>query len=357
MIKIPPLLKAGRFKWMILLVLIGVLQAVATISSSLLARTVFDGIMTTRAVTDNQALLLFGSGLTLIAIIIGYLSMAERVVAEKIGQSYAETVRMVLYDRLTTLPQRALQNRSQGGVMLRFIGDLTAVRQWVSLGLARLTVIGLTTAGSLAALAWINGMLAATVGIVLLLGTLISMSRGNEMRSASRESRRRMSRLAANISEQVGAISVLQVFGQSQRERKRMQRQSRRLRNAMVEKARAGGKIRGLTEGFAAFAYGSALVVGAMQVNLTQTSPGTVVAALTVISLLVPKLRDLGRVQEYWHGFNVSRQKMTEFLNIPSQLTEHKDAEKIQRGPGKIEFNQVSSGVLHNFTATAEPGL
>jgi ABC-type multidrug transport system fused ATPase/permease subunit len=354
--KIPPLMAAGRLKQMLLLVFIGILQAAATISSSFLAKTVFDRILSANTATSNEQLLLFGVGLAAIAIVIGCLSMAERVVAEKVGQSYAETVRMTLYDRLATLPQRALQRRSQGGVMLRFVGDLTAVRQWVSLGMARLIVIGLTAIGSLSALAVVNGILAGTVGIVLLVGTGISISHGEQMRSASRESRRRMSRLAANINEKVGALSVLQVFGQSERERERMQRQSRQLRRAMVEKARVGGKIRGLAEGFSAFAYGSALVVGAMQVNLSLASPGTVIAALTVISLLVPKLRELGRVQEYWHGFNVSRQKMAEFLNIPSQLNELPNASHLQPSLGRLELNQVSSGILKKITATAEPG-
>jgi ABC-type multidrug transport system fused ATPase/permease subunit len=240
--------------------------------------------------------------------------------------------------------------------MLRFVGDLTAVRQWVSLGLARLTIIGLTTLGSLVALAYINGVLTITVGIVLVLGAGMSMSRGQKMRNASKESRRYMSRLAANINEKIGALSVMQIFGQTARERDRMLRQSRQLRIAMVDKAREGGSIRGLAEGFAAFAYGSALVVGAMQVNLAKTSPGTVIAALTVVSLLVPKLRDLGRVQEYWHGFNVSRQKMAEFLGIASSLVDLPDAPAIQKGPGRIEFKNVSSGILKNITVTAEPG-
>ena len=356
MSKIPPLLAAGRLKLIVLLVVVGILQAAAAIASLLLAKTVFDRILTAQMETTNEQLVIFGGGLTLMAIIIGCLTMAERVVAEKIGQSYAETVRIRLYDHLASLSQRSLQSRSHGGVMLRFVGDLTAVRQWVSLGLARLTVISLTTVGSLAALAFINWMLAATVGLVLLLGALISISRGKDMRNATRESRRRMAKLAANITEKVGAISVLQAFGQTSRERKRMLRQSRQLRYAMVAKARVGGKIRGLAEGFAAFAHGAALVVGAIQVNLAQTSPGAVIAALTVISLLVPKLRDLGRVQEYWHGFNVSKQKMAEFLSIPSLINELPDAPRIQRSSGRLEFRQVCSGILQEFTATVEPG-
>lgn len=355
--KIPPLLAADRYKLMLQLISIGVMQAAATIASLLLARSVFDQILTAHITIPNEWLIAFGAGLTLVAIIIGWLSLAERVVAEKIGQSYAQAVRLELYDCLTSLPQRALQSRSHGGIMLRFVGDLTMVRQWVSLGLARLVVIGLATLGSLAALAFINWVLSVTVGIILLVGAGISISYGQEMRAASIESRLRMSRLAANINEKIGTISVLQVFGQSERERKRTVRQNRELRTAMVAKAKAGGKIRGLTEGFAAFAYGSALVVGALQVNLGQTTPGTVIAALTVVSLLVPKLRDLGRVQEYWHGFNVARQKMIEFLNTPSSVTDVPGAKDLQLNSGRIEFHHVSTlGFLQEITVTAEAG-
>jgi ABC-type multidrug transport system fused ATPase/permease subunit len=93
-----------------------------------------------------------------------------------------------------------------------------------------------------------------------------------------------------------------------------------------------------------------------MQVNQGQTSPGSVIAALTVVSLLVPKLRDLGRVQEYWHGFCVSRQKMGEFLSIPSQVNEVPNAQDLQIKAGLLELNGVSSGILHSITVAAKPG-
>ncbi len=115
---------------------------------------------------------------------------------------------MILYERLISLAPRALQNRSQGGVMLRFVGDLTALRQWVSLGLARLTVAITTTVASLAALSLVSTPLALTVGLVLTIGGLSSFKLGKRMRSVAQESRRRLSNLAANINEKVASIAV-----------------------------------------------------------------------------------------------------------------------------------------------------
>src|SRR5487761_2359591 len=69
-----------------------------------------------------------------------------------------------------TLRPRALQSRSRGGMALRFVGDLVSLRRWVSLGLARLTVAGVVTAATLLALAVLDPLLAAAMGVVLLTG-------------------------------------------------------------------------------------------------------------------------------------------------------------------------------------------
>ena len=65
--------------------------------------------------------------------------------AEKLGQDYVFELRQQLFAHISRLSPRSLQRRSQGGTMLRFIGDMNALRQWISLGIARLAVAAVTT--------------------------------------------------------------------------------------------------------------------------------------------------------------------------------------------------------------------
>jgi ABC-type multidrug transport system fused ATPase/permease subunit len=357
MSSIPPLLTRNRLKVLTKLVFVGIFQAGATVASSLLARSVFDQMVAGPGGMSYQWLAVCGVGFAVLAVVIGQLCLVERVHAERIGQSYAQDVRLVLFDHLTKLSKRTLQLRSQGGVMLRFVGDMTAVRLWVSLGLSRLTVAGLTTVVSVSVLATMNGALAMTIIAVLLWGGALSISRGKAMRDATRQSRRHLSRLAANINEKIAAVSVLQAFGQTKRERDRVAKQSLELREAMVEKGRVAGSIRGLAESTSAFCHAATLIVGAIQVNEGQTSPGTVIAALTVVNFLVSKLRDLGRVQEYWHGYQVSRVKIAEFLAAPTNGADVPASVDLFPGLGRLEFNNVSlSGTLQNISVAAEAG-
>lgn len=358
MMQIPRAISKNRSLLLVRLILNGFCQAAATVANALLVELAFDELITTANPSFNNKLLWkIGLGLAAAAIATALLRVLERIDAERIGQDYAYEIRMILYERLISLAPRSLQNRSQGGVMLRFVGDLTALRQWVSLGLARLTVAITTTIASLVALSLVSAPLALTVGLVLAIGGLSSLKLGKRMQSVAHESRRRLSNLAANINEKVASIAVVQVFGQSQREKKRIARQSRRLEKAMVDRAVVAGQLRGITEGTAAIASSAVLLIGALEVSAGRTSPGVVVAAMTIVGLLVPPLRDLGRVQEYWHNSRVALQKVKQFLKTPSLVTQTANAPDIKLGAGRLEFDGVSlEGSLHKVSAIAEPG-
>ncbi len=95
-------------------------------------------------------------------------------------------------------------------------------------------------------------------------------------------------------------------------------------------------------------------MLGAFQVASGAASAGAVVAAMTIVGLLVPFLRDLGRVYEYWHGARVPREKIADFLETPTLAAVTEDLPELLPGPGRVEFAGVSvKGALQNFSAIA----
>ena len=355
--KLPSIIKGRRLKIFFRLVGNGLAQALTMIITVLLVRLAFDRLITTPDVSQSHIALSVGSGLMASAVCIGWLRMMERVDAERMGQSYIHQVRMMLFEHLSALAPRALQRRSRGAIVLRFIGDLGALMRWVSLGLVRISVAGVTTLFSLLALSVINFRLAIAVTAVLSLGALYAIRLGRQIRKTVKESRRYRSYLAANVNEKVATMAVVQIFGQSDRERRRVSRQSLRLTKALVARAKKIGLMRGITQSVTAVASGAALLMGANEVVSGRATPGTVVAAMTIVGLLVPSLRDLSRVYEYWQGARVSSEKIIEFLDTPALVEDLPGAPDLKPGPGRLEFAGVSlSGIVKDVTVAAEPG-
>ena len=353
----PKAISRRRFPILVRLVANAFGQAAMTVAMAQLVRYGFDHLVRPQHLASVEPLLLVGLGLAASAGMIAWLRFMERVDAEKMGQDYAFEVRMVLYDHLAALPPRALQSRSRGGMALRFVGDLVSLRRWVSLGLARLAVTGVVTAGTLLALAFLDGLLALDIGIVLVLGAAVTLTLSGSLKLATQESRRRLSNIAANVNEKIASIAVVQIFGQMARERRRLVKQGRHFQDAMIERAKVAGKVTAMTEITAAAATGTILLLGAWEVSAGHASPGTVVAAMAIINLLVHPLRDMGRTQEYWYGSKVSLQKIQEFLDTPSTVTEIKGAPDLETGSGRLEFEHVSvQGALDDVSAVVEAG-
>ena len=360
---LPRILTGARRVRFAYLVANGVAQAGVAVATALLVRAGFDTLVTgADAIGPGQMLesaVVFAGGLVATIAFGAWLRWRGHVDGEQLGQSYVHSVRMTLFRHLSRIGADGARQMSRGAVVLRFVGDLTALRLWVSLGLARLTVSGLAALLAIVALGFVEPVVAIAVSVALVVATALALVIGPRLRSVTREARRRRGRLAATLNDRVSNIAVIEAFGQQRRERNRFGRLSRSLRRALITQARVVGLLRALSEASAAIAGMCALFVGALQVAMGQATPGAVVAAMVVAGLLAPRLQDLGRVYEYWNGAVIARQKQQELLDLKPirRQTQQQRKTPLAGGPGRIDLVDVSlKGVLAPSSMTVEAG-
>ncbi|MDJ0768964.1 MAG: ABC transporter ATP-binding protein [Ilumatobacter sp.] len=340
---------AHRVGLLAILVANGIGQAAAAIAAAVVVESAFSQLgqpQTIGSVAQVAASLLG------VATIAAALRGRERIDAERLGQSYCHDLRMHLVDRLTAMSPRSLHLRSTGATALRFVGDLTAIRNWVSLGLARLAVAGTMITGTLAALALIDRRLSVAVGAACVLGGVGAIAQGPALRRASHEARRRRARLAGRVTEAINAVGAIHANNAVDRERRRIRRGSERLRNAMIDRAKRLGRLQAIAEATTSAATASLLVVALA----TGLGGPQVAAAMTVVGLLVPQLRGLARVQEYRQHRNVAVDAIGRFVDRPTMLTPPTDPRPLPDGPGELALRNVSIGPVADVSATLHAG-
>lgn len=353
--KIPSILIKSRSQILLSLTANGLGQSMIAIMAMLLVRSAFDSLIKHNANVQTQHIYYYGLGFIILAISKGWLRKAERVGAEKLGQDYTHQIRMLLFKSLSRSAPRTLQKRSRGAIVLRFIGDLNALKRWVSMGLVRIAVAGTIFSCSLIGLGILNWRLALVAGLILGAGALSVIRMGSRLRESAKESRRLRSYLAANINEKVAAIGVVQVFGQTVREQRRIRHQSRRLMDSMVNKAKNIGLMRGITESIMTLSHGAILLQGVYEIQVDRATHGTVLAAFIIISFLIPALRDLSRVYEYFLEYKISSSKINEFLETPGFIRNRSAAPSLKPGPGQLKFRNICLGsTLKQINATAQ---
>jgi ABC-type multidrug transport system fused ATPase/permease subunit len=312
----PRLLSGGRRRLFIYLLANGVFQAILAVATALLVRYGFDHLVMSPGSLEWQPVSLLLLAMLCSILLTAWLGWRGNLDAESLGQSYIHAVRIRLFRHITAIGADGARQMSRGALMLRFVGDLTALRNWVSLGLARLAVSGVTMGLALLALMLVEPVIGIAVGTAILAAGLLTSTLGPRLRRRTREARRYRGRIAALINDRISHIGVVETFGQEQREIKRIRRASKRLRNALVNRARVIGLLRALSEGSAGFASLLALMVGAMQVAGGHATPGAVVSAMVVAGLLAPRLNHLSRVYEYWNAATIAREKQRQVLRL-----------------------------------------
>jgi len=348
---LPRLLVGGR-RWLLLRLLgNGVAQGVTAFVAALAVRTIVDGHLLGNPATAELPLLGAAAVLFGVAVISAVLRWRESVDAEHLGQHYALELRNRLLEHVTRLPPRVLGSRRRGGLFLRFVSDLTAIRQWVSLGIARLTVAALMVLVTLALLAVLSAPLAAVVLMMLGFGALATVLSGPRMETAVRQTRRQRALLAGKVGETLAGMAAVQVFARRRRVLRQLAQHARRLRYAVIAQASVAGALQALALLTAAWASAGALVLGVWITRSGGATPGDVIAAMSVIALLVAPIRNLGRIVAYWHAAQVAREKVRSLLALGPGVRSLQHAPKLQVSTGEIRFDAVTvAGSLYQVS-------
>lgn len=130
---LPKIHRGRRRGFFYQLILNGVVQSVVAVAIALTSKHIFDQMIGATAVSpDRESVWPAGVFLVCLAVSGGLLRWHAVLSAEKLGQSYVHELRNQLFRHLLRLGHEGQQRTNTGAIMLRFSGDLTAVRNWIS---------------------------------------------------------------------------------------------------------------------------------------------------------------------------------------------------------------------------------
>lgn len=334
-----------------LLVANGGLQAVAAGVIALMIGNMTDGLQVSEGPDQGVLALLFCA----VALIV-FLRFRETLDGERLGQGVAHETRLRLSKHLMRLPSRT--RTASGDVLLRFVGDLAALRNWYAKGVVNLIVggpVALAGIGAITFLHWPLG-LALSLATALAIGVQILISA--RLRVAAEAARHARGRLASDVIERIDTLASVQLFGRSSAEHRRIDRRSAKLAHLMENRARWSGMLRASAEGAALLT--PLLVMAFWYLSTRMEGPtldvGAGLSAMAVGVLIASRLRGLGRVLEHWTLAQISRERIKEFLER-RPLEERANDRDMNRRAGRLELKKLAVGTVFNdVTAVAEPG-
>ncbi len=292
----------------------------------------------------------------LAGIAIAAFQWSEKLAAEALGQRYAAALRQQLFRHISGLSSSAVSRHRAGSLSLRFVGDLTAVRAWVSQGIARLLSAAVVLPCAIAVL-YILQPLFGHLALALLLLSLAGLCLlGPGLETHHRRLRRQRARLAGDLAERLPKAPELKLLGRFNKEQELLTRRNRNLIHASLSRQRHAALLRAIPEIFRAGAA-AGIILAALKYSL---SGAETAGALAAVALMIRPLRHLAGIWDRRAAWQVARKRCQRVFASPqvagpAPVTPPKTG-KAWRKPPQVTFSGVSTSRLKNLDAVIPAG-
>ena len=157
--------------------------------------------------------------------------------AEQLGQSYTVALRARLYEHIAGFSRADLENKRLGGLSLRFVGDMSAAREWAGQGVATLVSAAVVLPAALVTL-WILEPLLAQITLLVIAGcAFVSVVSVLKLPVQHRDLRSKRGALAVNSIERIAVAPELDLAGRTPQEVASLSRQGAELAERATRRA------------------------------------------------------------------------------------------------------------------------
>ena len=285
--------------------------------------------------------------------------IGRRRTTEALGLDYARKVRAVLFEGLLRRPLLGGGNRSRGSVLLPFVGDLTALRQWWADGVAR----GISSAIIAAGLCLYLGIQSWQLGVALALLSGLSLGAmalcALPYARATRLQRRERGVMTALISDRLAGAHTVFAMGGLRREVKRIDRRALAMNQAAMRRATWSGTMRAI----AASAHSGGILLTLLVAALTAGEGGMaqhrIVGSLMLVGLVGACISDMARAIELAIPARIARARLEARLAEvePLRLTREDAAKPVSRKHDLLRLQDLRlTDSQEPFSANAEAG-
>lgn len=325
-------------------VMLGVILVISGLNliPPLLTRTLID---TAIPQGDRRLLATLALGIIAIPLATGLLGVVQRYFNATIGEGVIFDLRVALFAHLQRMSLRFFTNTKTGELMSRLNNDVGGAQRAVTGTIVDLITNLVTLAMTLAIMLRLEWRLTLLAVMVLPLFLIPARLLGRRVRAVVREQMTLNSEMNAMMNEtlNVSGALLVKLFGRGGDEVGRFSQRAWRVRHAGVRQAflmRWFFLLVSLVS-----AVGAALVFfvgGLLVMDEAGFTVGMIVAFTAYLGMLYGPLSALSNARMEFATSMVSFERVFEVLDLPVEIAERPDAERLEGAWGHVRFEDVS---------------
>lgn len=342
----PKLLENGRLRLLFWVFALVCGEGLAAGAAAIATRGLFNALHSQAMLPGSLMILLALSGF-----IIAACRVASRKRGEQMGQDYALEIRQALFSHGTFMSLSDVSSRRTGYMSLRFVGDLTAFKNWLGLGLPRLLAALVLIPLTLCVLGWMHPPFLRVVAPLYFTALLAIGLAGMKLPRLHKRVRSRRAAIAADMAERMPIAPALGQLGRRSNESNRIARRSRRLMTAALERATHAEWLKSVPTMISGLAALGVIWIGSRDGIAT----GTIAGGLAALGIALKPMRDLATVWDYRSAFQAAHGKCAAAL-ARTRRRPSAGGKTLGFRPLAIKFRQLNLPPVNSLNGSVKAG-
>jgi len=283
----------------------------------------------------------------------GIFTYWQEILTARAGQKVVFGLRRKLFNHLLSLSLGFHRRRRSGDLLMHLTGDIQLLRDMIVDGAILVSSQTLVVVGMVVIATLLDPQLALLAMLVVPLIAVSSVRVSRGIRHAAKHQRKREGELAANASETLSAIAVVQAFG-----RERVHGESFAQRNSASLKqglrtTRLEALLGRIADTSTAVGVCSVLYVGSLRAAAGIITPGDLIVFMHYLTIVYRPIRRVARVASRSAKAQVCSERLVDLLETDIKIKESKTAVEAPRFSGHITFD----GVHYTYPQARKPAL
>lgn len=284
------------------------------------------------------------------------------LMTNRITYQVVRDMRVQAFNRMEELPLKYMDNHQPGDALSRIITDVEQFSDGLLMGFTQLFTGVLTIVGTLCFMLTLD--LATTVLVVCLTPLSFFVAgfiakRTYTMFKLQSETRSEMTSL---VEEMVGNEKIVQAFSYEERAEERFAGINERLRVCGIRALFFSSMTNPATRFINGLVYAGVGVLGALKAITGTISVGDLSAFLTYANQYTKPFNEISGVVTELQNALACAQRLFAFIDEPPVTPDDDDAVVLEKGKGRVEFDQVGFSydpkvpLIENLNLKVEPG-
>ncbi len=270
--------------------------------------------------------------LVVMTLVKGFAQFFQQVTMEWVSQKVAHDLRSRLFDKYFALPSDFFTKNRTGDLITKITNDVAVVQTIFSGAFTNTLLDSLHFFPFLFIVFALEWKMTLLIFIVLLFALAPIIAVGRQVKKISKKTQENLSDITSFIQEMLGAIRIIKVFCQTDRERKRFDEVSKKYVRIHFKSKQKQAILSPVTEWIGVFTMVGLLWQFSPKVIHGTMSLGTFFTYFTCIICMIKPIKTFGRIQVMVQIAMSSAARIFQLLQAPIEMCE------IQGNPSPVFF-------------------